>query len=162
MWYHFHRNNARFMAVAVTVFLVFLLPFNGGLLAQAAYPKGKIILKAGTVIEGKDLQLGPESVALTVGGMPMTYKLTDVQQVMAKKGLAKRMGNIFGGGCFGLAMAAYLSTGGEIENEYGYTVEIDFGMYMESAALWTAIFYGGGYLVGMAMDDWQFVYFAPQ
>ena len=162
MWYHFHRNNARFMAVAVTVFLVFLLPMNGKLLAQVSYPKGKIILKAGTIVEGKDMQLWPGSVDLMVGGMLMTFELTDVQQIMAKRGLAKRMGNICGGGCFGLALGSILLTGGKIQDEYGNTVEYDVGTLMASAALWTAIFYGGGYLVGMAMDDWQIVYFAPQ
>ena len=126
------------------------------------YSKGRIFLSKGQMLEGKDLVIGATSVSMTIGGVPQTYELSEVQQIMAKRGTAGKWAKGCAGGCAGLCLLAYLATGGETEDEYGNKQETDFGMYLLSTALWSGISAGVGYLIGYVLDDWQVVYFAPR
>jgi len=146
--------------VLMLVFLMSVYP----LLAQATYnlsfAKGRIILKEGGMfIEGKNLSMTSDMAYMEVGGYIQEFALADVQQIMAKRGLGKKYGLASGGCCLGLSLASVLSVGDETTTDAdGNEVEYDTGQLILGSLIWTAIFYGVGYLVGAASDNWQIVY----
>jgi hypothetical protein len=80
---------------------------------------------------------------------------------MAKRGRAKSLAKTCGGGCLGLNLGLYLAAGGKgIDPETNEEYTIPVAQFLASAAIWSALFAGGGYLVGMVTDDWQVVYVA--
>lgn len=160
MFIFFHKMKMNSTKILLLFIIGFFLVAHG--FAQTAfqsYPEGKIFFKNGAIIEGKNLEITSDSAILEVSSFKQTYHLDEIQQIMAKKGKAKEMANICGGGCLSLALVSYLASGGESTDEFGNTVEIDFGTYMLGSGMWVAIFYGTGYLIGRVMDDWQVVYF---
>ena len=142
----------------VIIFVIVVsISFAQGVLQS--YPKGKIFLKKGVTLEGKDLKITKDAASLNIGGQVNSYKLDEVAQIMAKKGKAKRFGLMSAGSCVGLSLGAYLGSGGNTVDVEGNEVPIDTGQYFAGTAIWALIFYGGGYLIGLAADHWEVVYF---
>ena len=108
------------------------------------YPSGRVYLKSGIFIEGKAMRIGSETATITVGGQIMSYNLAEVRQIMAKKGLAKKVGAGCGGCCVGMVL---VSTSG-----------MDASTILVGGGFWVAVSYGIGYLIGMLLDQWQVVY----
>lgn len=156
------KNNVFISGMGIIVFFFTMLISVEKSTAQVvmqSYPEGKIFLKSGTIVEGKNLEITSNTAILVIADNRQEFNLNEIQQIMARKGKAKEMGNICGGGCLSLALVSFLSSGGEVTDEYGNTQKIEFGTYMIGTAMWAAIFYGAGYLIGKMMDDWQVIYF---
>jgi hypothetical protein len=146
-------------SVFLKLFVLVVL-LTGSLFAQVKYAKGRIILNNGVTIEGKELKIGVETATMTVGSQIMTYQLADVNQIMAKKGLGRKVGTGCGGGCLALSVATYLTPPvGKTVDAYGNEVDWPISQFAVGAAFWAAVFYGGGWIIGAALDDWTIVYF---
>jgi len=87
--------------------------------------------------------------------MSKTYPLSEVQQIMIKRGRATQWAGGCGGGCAALCLLIVLTND---ESSSGYTT----GELALSSALWVGIFYGAGYLIGTLTDDWTPVYMAQR
>ncbi len=89
------------------------------------YAQGKLFMKNGMTIEGKDMQMTMENVTIVVMDIPQVFPLSDVSQVMAKQGKAKKYGRNCAGVCVGLNLFSLLMTSGvTMEDEYGNEVEV--------------------------------------
>ena len=122
------------------------------------FSKGKILLKDGRLIEGKDMEMSKDIVYLNTTGIYQEFQLSNIRLIQVKKGNAKKWGNVCAGSVMGLSLLALISSGGEITNYYGDTQSINTDQYFIGTLLWAGIFYGGGYLIGYLLDDWETVY----
>lgn len=127
-----------------------------------AYAEGRIMLKKGFVIEGKDLRVSMDSATLVVLGVEQSYQLSEISQIMAKQGKGKKFGKYCAGSCAGFTLLSMITNPTAIKlddagNEVEYTPT--FGERATSLALVTALSYGVGYLAGRINDEWQVVYF---
>jgi hypothetical protein len=136
-------------SIRILLLGLIMMGFTVQALAQSQYPLVKIHLESGMVLNGKNASLTGTTVVASVSGMSQTYKMEDIKMVQAKKGLGAKYGSVCGGSCFGLSLGTFLAAGGE---------GVDAGSYFLGAALWAGIFYGGGWLIGTAMDSWETVY----
>ncbi len=143
-------------SVVIALVLLFSMVFGQELTQE--YYKGKILLNNGLLVEGKKLVIGNDAANMVVNNSKVTYKLTDIKQIQAKKGKGKKCGNTCAGSCLGLALGSYLASGGEIEDSYGNTEKVDFGQYMLGTAIWVGLFYGTGYFIGALTDSWEVIY----
>jgi len=126
-----------------------------------AYPQGKIYLKSGIVVEGKSLEITKDQTKISIAGNTQTFELADVQQIQAKVGKGKRYAKTCSAGCIGLSLGSYMASGGKYEDpDTGEIMEMPFGAYLLSSALYGAVFYLGGYLMGSLSDSRNTVYFS--
>ena len=86
--------------------IIIILFFFCGLNAQV-YPKMKINLKSGKIIEGNRGIIENGKVIMQVNGVKSSYSLTDVDEILSKKGLAQKWAS----GCCGGCTAAGLTFG---------------------------------------------------
>jgi len=101
-----------------------------------------------------------ETVTIEVAGQDQVFMLSDVVNIMAKKGNGKRYGKICAGTCVGVnLLVMVLSSNTTTTDAYGNKVEPDPESYLLGIALWGGISYGIGYIAGQLPDDWQVVYF---
>jgi len=126
------------------------------------YPKGRLFLYDGRIVEGKKLLMSGETISLTVYGAIQTFQLDEIQQIMVKKGHASLLACGCGIGCLGIAGLAYAVTGGEIENEDGTIEKMKFGEYALGSLIWAGLCAGGGYLIGYIFDGWSIAYYLPR
>jgi len=126
------------------------------------YPKGRLFLYDGRIVEGKKLLMSGETVSIAVYGATQTFYLDEIQQIMVKKGHSSLFACGCGLGCLGLAGLAYAVSGGEFEDEDGITQKMKFGEYALGSIIWAGLCAGGGYLIGYIFDDWSIVYYLPQ
>lgn len=125
------------------------------------YPNGKMVLKNGTIVEGKNLVLTTTTATLTVGGAPQTFNLSEVNQIMAKGNNAQKGCLIGAGGCAALGLLVYVVSDDEAFREQDYESKSDAtGPYFLGLALWSGCLGGIGYLIGKGSDDWNIVYVA--
>ena len=122
------------------------------------YPIGRIFLKNGMTLEGKNVQMSMESVIIDVAGVPQQFAMQDVVQVMVKQGKDKKFGANCAGACVGFSLGSVLASGGKSVDADGNETSINPGEYLASLALWAGVSYGVGYLAGKLADDWQVVY----
>ena len=122
------------------------------------YALGKIFLSNGLTLEGKNLRMTMESVAIDIGGQEQVFPLSDVVQVMAKTGKGKKFGQNCAGACVGVYIGLWLASGGTGIDADGEEYAINPGQYLLETALWGGVSYGIGYLAGKMSDDWQVVY----
>lgn len=122
------------------------------------YPVGKVFLGNGMTLEGKNLRMTMETVTMEIQGADQVFLLTDVVQVMAKQGKAKKFGQNCAGACIGFNLGSWLASGGTTTDIDGNEVEIDPLQQVIGIALWGGISYGVGYLAGKVSDEWEVVY----
>lgn len=145
------------------IFLVVVFCLTSFVSAQqvGTYPKAKITLKNGMVVEGKNLVLSTETAMVNVGAQgTQSYDLSEVTLIQAKHNKGMKGCMYAGGGCAALCLLAYLAGDEETFTE---TYEVDSkseaaGQYFLGAALWSGCLGGVGYLIGNASDPWQTVY----
>lgn len=125
------------------------------------YPKGRLFLYDGRILEGKNLIMSGDSASMMVYGVTQNFSLSEIQQITAKKGHASFFASCCGLGCIGISALSYAITGGEYEDEDGVTQKLNLGEYTAGVAIWTAMVAVGGYLVGYIFDDWAIVYYLP-
>jgi hypothetical protein len=151
--------------VVFFLFMVFVMPTFAQVhqnMAIGKYPKGRIFLYDGRILEGKRLIMSGETVSLLVYGATQTFDINEVQQVMAKKGHASLFACSCGLGCLGLTAISYAITNGEIEDEYGNISKLSLGEYALGSAIWAGLCAGVGYLIGYIFDDWSVVFYQPR
>ena len=126
-------------------------------MAGRRYPKGRLFLSNGSLVEGRNVIVGAESVTMDIGGMVKAYQLSEVQQIMVKRGLGPKWAGGCAGGCAALCLLNVFlwETEGD---EYQYEAA-DHILY---SAIYVSIFSAGGYLVGYLLDDWKPIYLAPR
>jgi len=117
------------------------------------YPMGRIFLNTGEIIDGKNIVLQGDTVSMEIGGVVTSYQISNIRNVMVKKGRASIFAQSCGGGCLGLFILAY--AGGAYEDS-----GIDTGQLAIGFAFWIAVSAGIGYIIGYATDEWNTVYFA--
>lgn len=151
------KNTVRLLGMG----LLFLLAT--GVQAQdltQEFAKGRIFLANGLNLDGKNLRLTMESATLEIMGQDQTFLFTDVIQIMAKIGKAKRFGRISSGSFMGLILLAALTNPEESADDQDGTND---GTQSEEGGLGGllvvgGISYGAGYLLGHISDDWRVVY----
>ena len=153
------KNKKLFFTALCALLLIVL--FSSQTIAQqyGTYPKGKIIMKNGNIVEGKNLVFTSSSVTITIGMSAQNFELEDVSQIMVKQNKAMK-GCMYGaGGCAAIGLFAYLAGDDEtFEETYGTSKSESSGQYFLGLALWTGCFGGVGYLIGSATDNWQIIY----
>ncbi|MBT4035553.1 MAG: hypothetical protein HOB84_01955 [Candidatus Marinimicrobia bacterium] len=145
-------------SISMIILMGLMVSLLSGQVATQEYARGKVFLSNGMTLEGKDLRMTMESVILDIGGQDQTFMLSEVVQVMAKSGKAKKFGQNCAGACVGLNLGTWLASGGTTTDLDGNEVDINPGQQLLSIALWGGISYGIGYLAGKMSDDWQVVY----
>ena len=133
-----------------------------GQVVLQSFAEGKIMLKKGFMLEGKDLVVTDETAEITIMGQKQVYQLSEISQVMAKQGKAKKYGKYCGASCAGFMLFSMVTnpTATKLDkngNEVEYTPTV--GDRITSLVLTGAFSYGVGYLIGRLNDEWQVVYF---
>ncbi|MCF7808202.1 MAG: hypothetical protein K9M49_00275 [Candidatus Marinimicrobia bacterium] len=154
------RSTGRKLVI-VAIMLGLLTAFTPAQGALQAYAKGKIMLKKGFILEGKSLQIFMDRASMEVRGVEQSYQLSEISQIMAKQGKAKKFGKYCGGSCAGFMLLTMINNPKATQMEDG--VEIEYtptvGEKVMTLALVGGVSYGGGYLAGQLSDEWQIVYF---
>jgi len=137
--------------------LVFAMPISAESQVVWKYPKGRILLYDGSIVEGKNLVLHTDMISLQIDGTKSNFKVSDIQQIMLKKGrpnfLAKNcgFGSLAAFIIFGLVIKDHLSPG-----------DVDPAQYIISAIITPLSLAGLGYLIGSKFDDWIIIYDHPR
>lgn len=148
----------KFSLISSLVLLSIMVSMLSAQAVTQEYARGKIFLANGMTLEGKDLRMTMESVTLDVQGQDQVFMLTDVVQVMAKTGKAKKFGQNCAGACVGISLGAWLASGGTTTDIDGNEVDIEPADQVMGIILWGGISYGIGYLAGKLSDGWEVVY----
>lgn len=148
----------RHSSISMLILLLFMVSAISAQGVTQEYAEGKVFMSNGMTLEGKDLRMTMESVIIEVNGQDQILLLSDVVQVMAKQGKAKKFGQNCAGACVGFLLGSWLASGGTTTDIDGNEVEIDPLQQVMGIALWGGISYGTGYLAGKLSDDWQVVY----
>jgi hypothetical protein len=152
--------NLRYLGICSV--LVLLAGSLSGQVVLQSYAEGKITLKKGFVIEGKNLRVSMDTATMDVLGSEQSYLLSEITQIMAKQGKGKRYGNYCAGSCAGFLIVSMITNPKATRlEEDGTQVEYTPSAKerITSLALSSALSYGIGYLIGRFSDDWQVVYF---
>lgn len=149
------RNRS---VVGSLVLMCLLVSLGSAQAITQEYPVGKVFLSNGMTLEGKDLRMTMETVTIAVQGADQVFLLSDVVQVMAKQGKAKKFGQNCAGACVGFLLGSWLASGGTTTDIDGNEVDIDPVQQVIGIALWGGVSYGVGYLAGRVSDDWEVVY----
>lgn len=123
------------------------------------YAAGKRFLSNGMTIEGKNLRMTMDSATIDIMGQDQVVMLTDVFQIMAKQGKAKKYGANCGGSCVGAYLGMILAAGGKGVDADGNEINLNPIAVVFEIALFGGLSYGIGYLAGLATDNWEVVYF---
>lgn len=122
------------------------------------YAEGKLFLANGMTIEGKNLRMTMESATIDIMGQDQVLLLTDLVQIMAKQGKAKKYGANCGGSCVGAYLGLVLASGGKGMDSAGNEFKLNPGVVVLEMAIYGSLSYGIGYLAGKFSDDWEVVY----
>ncbi|MBC8374536.1 MAG: hypothetical protein H8E26_00750 [FCB group bacterium] len=148
----------KYSSISMLVLLSLMVSLLSAQVVTQEYAIGKVFLSNGMTLEGKDLRMTMESVTLDIGGQDQVFMLSEVVQVMAKSGKAKKFGQNCAGACVGFNLGTWLASGGTTTDLDGNEVDIEPVQQLLGIALWGGISYGIGYLAGKVSDDWQVVY----
>ena len=134
----------------IFVVVLVIMPTAAHVHAQEFFiysPIGKITLKDGSVIKGKNLDTSGNIVTLEVNGIKQSFELANIEQIMTKKGKAKTYAGNTAMCCLFPDLYLILLVAEEKGTE-DYTFAVFFA----------GIFYGIGYAVGAATDPWVVVF----
>jgi hypothetical protein len=138
----------------LTVVLLCCLLLLSSTVSAQTYNKVKIIMKSGVTQEGKKGIITADQITFYQGSIPLSIDLSEVQLIMAKKGLVTKFGLIGCGTCAGVGLIAYAARGDELTSD-------EKSQYWAGLAIWMVIFGAGGAAIGAIADDWNTVYTAP-
>lgn len=141
----------------VTVLLYFAISVSAEPQIEWKYPKGRISLYDGSVVEGKKLILNTDLVSLQVNNTKSNFEVSDIKQIMAKKGRPSSLAKSFGLGC----LASFIIFG-LITRDHLHSGDIEPTQYVISAIVTPLSSAGLGYLIGSKFDDWIIVYDHPR
>lgn len=145
--------------------IIFMFVLTNLSLAQISYkttyPKAKIFLKSGQIIQGERLVMDMETVTLRINGIPQTFQTYDISNIMVKKGYAGDFALCSGGGCLALCAVTLAVSYKDLTDDIVEENELTVGQFVAGSLIWAAIFAGGGYLIGSLIDDWTPIYIAP-
>ncbi len=144
-------------AIAIAVFAILFTGLSTMSLAQELVStSGKVrVFKGGLTIEGRDLQVNDESVSLTVGGQPTFIDLRDIDRVDVRRSNVMKGACIGGGGCAAIGfIACAASSEDDLEESGGGRGQCFLG-----AVIWSALFAGGGALMGSLSSNWDTIYY---
>lgn len=113
------------------------------------HPEGKITLKNGTAVKGKNLALTDSTVKIDKHGEHI-YKLSKVSSAQVKNSWAK------GGLKFGLVGGAIIA-GASIRKAHAQD-ELEAVPHILSGVLFTASVGAVGYSIGSIFDHWETIY----
>ncbi len=136
------KNSTKIISLLAFAFLLANVSF-----AQT-YPKVKVTLKNGTIVEGKKGNITKESISFMEGTALKTYDLSEVTLIQAKKGKAAKWALGCGGGCLGICL---ITTAANPNDD-------DVGTLLAGSLIWTGVFAGVGALIGHLTDDYNSVY----
>jgi len=149
----------------IRLFLLILVLFLGNLSGQTVisqYAEGKIFLKNGYILEGKNLRLSMEVVTFEILGQDQSFPLSDVHQIMAKKGKNRSYGKSCAVIALSVSALSWITSDGKTENAAGEEVNTDFLELARRSLMFGSLSYGIGYSLGMFNDMWQVVYLERQ
>ena len=149
--------------VLLAVVLLVLAVWDSGMAQYELreWSKGKVFLMNGGVLEGGPMSTRTDGVTIRVGDEFKEITLSDIRQLMVKKGLGSKGFSIGSGGCLALALLSYLASDDEtFYDNYGKSKSESIGQYMLGAAIWSVICGGVGCLIGTAADSWNTIYIA--
>jgi hypothetical protein len=129
---------------------------------KTTYPKARIFMKNGQMVQGESLIMDMENTTLRINGFPQTFQTSDVSNIMVKKGYASDFALCSGGGCLALCAVALAVSYKNFNDDYYYETDFTVGSFIAGSLIWVAIFTGGGYLIGNLIDDWTPIYLAPR
>jgi len=145
-----NKNNY----IDIIIFTVFLLFFFQDVNGQNYY-KLKITTNDGNMIIGKSGSIDNSSVSLLVNGQKKSFKLSDIQIIMSKKGSAVKWALGCGGSCLTYSIVDYvLVSMGTLELPAGSSLGIYAAFGVLRVGLATVL--GAG--IGAALDGWKLVY----
>ena len=147
------------------LFLLALALFCSNVFGQAVisqYPAGKIFLKNGYVLEGKNLRLSMELVTFEILGQDQVFPLSDISQIMAKKGKGRSYGKTCAIIAVSISALTWISSDGKTENESSEEKSPDILQFASSSLMLGGLSYGIGYSLGMFGDMWEVVYLERQ
>ena len=136
------KNSTKIISLLVFAFLLANVSF-----AQT-YPKVKVTLNSGVIVEGKKGNITEESVSFMKGTTLNTYDLSEVYLVQSKKGKAGKWALGCGGGCLGICLIATAANPNDA----------DVGTLLAGSLIWTGIFAGVGAIIGSLTDKYTNVY----
>ena len=153
-----------YLSLYLTVILMFILTMPS--FAQSSYrityPKARVFMKNGQMIQGERLIMDMETVSLRVNGIPQTFQTYDVSNIMVKKGYAGDFALCGGGGCLALCAFTLAVSYKDLTDDKVDENELTVGQFIAGSLIWVAIFAGGGYLIGNLIDDWTPIYIASR
>ena len=129
---------------------------------KTTYPKARIFMKNGQMIQGESLIMDMENVTLRINGFPQTFQTSDVSNIMVKKGYAGDFALCGGGGCLALCAVTLAASYKNLTDDLKQDDELTVGQLVAGSLIWVAIFTGGGYLLGYFIDDWTPIFIAPR
>jgi len=139
------------------VLLLIMVPFTCSSAQSSMLTHFKVVritLKSGLTFDGKDASVAENQLTVMVNAAPQNFPMDDIQVILAKKGNAGKWATAFGLGCGAISLASMLVNADLVQ---GMEAE-----YFLSMALWMGITGGVGYIIGLAVDDWDTVYIGRQ
>lgn len=150
-----NKKSGFFLLIIISLnIFVLIMPTSAQDSFKTTYPKAKIFLNDGRIIQGERFMMDTDTVLLHINNNPQVFMTNDVYQIMVKKGYANKFAQYFGGGCLALCGLTLIANYENLDGYYGPTV----GDFIVGSLIWTAIFTGGGYLLGSLVDDWTPIY----
>ncbi|MGB9596161.1 MAG: hypothetical protein ACPL7B_07750 [Candidatus Poribacteria bacterium] len=154
----------RYLLLLVIIVLMFVL--NTLSFSQTSYkmtyPKARIFMKSGQIIQGERLIMDMETVTLRINGISQTFQTYDISNIMVKKGYAGDFALCGGGGCLALCAFTLAISYKDFTDDVIEEDELTVGQFIAGSLIWVAIFAGGGYLIGSLIDDWTPIFIAPR
>jgi hypothetical protein len=129
---------------------------------KATYPKARIFMKNGQMIQGERLIMDMETVTLRIDGFPQTFQTADVSNIMVKKGYAGDFALCGGGGCFALCAITLAVSYKDFSDDPYNETDLTVASFIAGSLIWVALFTGGGYLLGNLIDGWTPIFIAPR
>jgi len=85
------KNCKSIYAVFSAILLLAVLSSFSNAQSFETYPKGKIVLTNGSIIEGEDLLFDGKSASISLGdGLSKTYEVSEISQIMVKYNRANK------------------------------------------------------------------------
>lgn len=156
------KNHCLSLFFTIALMFVLITPSFAQSLYKTTYPKARIFMKSGQIIQGERLIMDMETVTLRINGIPQTFQTYDISNIMVKKGYAGDFALCGGGGCLALCAFTLAISYKDFTDDIVEENELTVGQFIAGSLIWVAIFAGGGYLIGSLLDDWTPIYIAPR